>query len=188
MRRRFEPQQSIPRKCVLQSVDDAERIVIARLLVVDDDQREQRVGLGRSVAGRGLLDEAQTAVAIAIDARDSGHQARPRRHPRDEVAVEADCQPGVGARGIDRQDALMFLVGAPCGAESCATGSRRSSPRGPTAGGTRRRFDTPFRRRRACRRGGLRQKAHQLAGAVRSPHSRARRSTDAREKAFGIHP
>ena len=55
----FEPQQSVSWKRALQSADHAQRIVIAPSLVVDGDQREQRVDVSRTLGSGGLLDEAQ---------------------------------------------------------------------------------------------------------------------------------
>ena len=70
-----------------------------RLAVVDDDEREHRVGLDVARVGGGLFDQAEPALPASAEPGEPRQQPQRRRQRRDPVAVHPDDQARVLAAG-----------------------------------------------------------------------------------------
>jgi len=109
----LEPQQPIARIHVAQSGQHVERVVPALLTVVEEDQREARLGPDGAGARRRLFHHLQAACAVAIEARHVRHHARRQAQARHHVAVRPENQARVGIVGRDGTGLFGGLVRSP---------------------------------------------------------------------------
>ena len=106
-----------------QLTDDGQRLLEPTLPVVEEHQRELRVDLRVARIARGLFDHLKTLRLVAAKARHVSDPAHRQRHRRHDVAVGADNQSRILARRVQRQHALVRVVGAARGTERAANAS-----------------------------------------------------------------
>ena len=160
-RSRFEPHQTVARIAFPQRRQLLQRIVVPLFAVVEQDQREARLGLIVAAVGGGVLDLLDALLLAAAEAGDVGDHAQRQRQRRDDVAVGADDQAGVLALRL-RARAPSPLRRRP----RARRGRRRARCRPPSrcrrrAGRRRRRADSARRRPSGS--------ARSVPGRARSP-------------------
>ena len=142
----FEQHQAVARILPAQVRERAQRVGVAALPVIEQDQGELRVGpiFGLRLR-RNLFDHVEALFLAAAEPGDVGHQAHRQRQRRHDVAVGADDEAGLDPRGIERERLLAFVIAAPRGPEP---GHQTSFDRGDVGGAqAERRAEVEMRQR-----------------------------------------
>ena len=109
-RPRLEQDDPVPRIRPVQVVEQAQRVGVALLPVVEQYESEEGVGPFFGLGRRTLFHEPQAPFLATAESRDVGHQAHRQRQRRHQIAIRADDETGLLPLRIELEHPFLLVV------------------------------------------------------------------------------